>query len=81
MIFEYCPNCKAYRGFKRHFTIWTLILVCLTWGAWILALPFYPKRCIVCGMLYDEARKINKKRKQKEQQQENNENLNITPEK
>lgn len=50
MLFTYCPNCKETRGFKRAIGIGTVIAIILTGGLWLLAIPFYPKRCIVCGL-------------------------------
>lgn len=46
---HYCKICKEYRAHKRHIGIGSLILVFITWGLWILALPFYPVRCTKCG--------------------------------
>ncbi len=49
MIIKECESCKRETGHKRAFGIATLIAVLFTAGIWILALPFYPTRCIVCG--------------------------------
>ncbi len=49
MIMEYCGNCKTDRGFKRDIGFGGLIMVLVTMGFWVFAIPFYPKRCIVCG--------------------------------
>jgi hypothetical protein len=49
MKMGYCHWCQRNVGYKRAFGIGTLILVILTGGLWIIAMPFYPKRCIVCG--------------------------------
>jgi len=46
---SYCPNCKKNTGRKRAFGWGTFFGVLITFGLWILALPFYPKRCIICG--------------------------------
>jgi hypothetical protein len=46
----HCPNCGQPRGFRRSLGFGTLFAVVLTCGAWILALPFYPVRCIQCGL-------------------------------
>jgi hypothetical protein len=48
MIF--CPNCNKLTGYKRSLGFGTLFAVLLTAGLWLLALPFYPKRCITCGL-------------------------------
>jgi hypothetical protein len=49
MKFAYCANCQAQRGFKRSLGVGTIIIIIITWGIWLFALPFYPVRCIVCG--------------------------------
>lgn len=36
-------------GFKRNLGLGTFFAVILTGGLWLLALPFYPKRCVTCG--------------------------------
>jgi hypothetical protein len=48
MIF--CPNCKKLTGYKRALGFGTLFAVLLTAGFWLIAIPFYPKRCITCGL-------------------------------
>ncbi len=53
----FCSNCKKYTGFKRNLGIGTIIMIVLTTGLWILLLPFYPKRCVVCGLDIDRIRK------------------------
>lgn len=45
-----CPNCEAVLGFKRSIGIGTLILVLITGGLWLIAIPFYPLRCTKCGL-------------------------------
>lgn len=53
MIF--CPNCNKLTGYKRTIGFGTFFAVLLTAGFWLLALPFYPKRCIACGLSKSEA--------------------------
>lgn len=48
MIF--CPNCGRLTGYKRALGFGTLFAVLLTAGLWLLVIPFYPKRCITCGL-------------------------------
>ena len=48
MIF--CPNCNKLTGYKRHLGFGTFFAVLLTAGFWLLAIPFYPKRCLICGL-------------------------------
>jgi hypothetical protein len=53
MIF--CPNCNKLTGYKRTIGFGTFFAVLLTAGFWLLALPFYPKRCIACGLSKSES--------------------------
>lgn len=46
---EFCNNCQRYTGSKRYIGVGTLIMVLLTFGAWLLVIPFYQVRCTVCG--------------------------------
>lgn len=48
MATMYCNFCNRPVEAKRHVGIGTLLLVLVTWGAWILAIPFYAKRCPMC---------------------------------
>lgn len=45
----YCNLCERRVPKKRKIGIGTLLLVFFTWGLWILVIPFYSKRCGVCG--------------------------------
>jgi len=49
MKVAYCPNCGQETGFQRKLGFGTFFAVILTGGLWLLALPFYPKRCNICG--------------------------------
>lgn len=49
MEFRYCPNCRKDTGHRRVLGWGTFFIVIVTSGFWLLAIPFYPKRCIVCG--------------------------------
>lgn len=44
----YCRACERTTHFKRQFGVGTLIGVVVTGGLWLLALPFYEKRCSIC---------------------------------
>lgn len=46
----YCPACKKETGFQRKLGFGTFFAVIITGGLWLLALPFYPKRCAICGL-------------------------------
>lgn len=45
---RYCYLCKRNINAKRRFGMGTLIMVLLTWGIWLLVLPFYNKKCPIC---------------------------------
>lgn len=45
----YCPNCKKETGYKRSLGFGTLFAVILTGGLWLIAILFYPDRCVICG--------------------------------
>jgi len=49
MKMAYCAVCQAPRGFKRHLGVGTLLGLFFTGGLLLFLLPFYPKRCIICG--------------------------------
>jgi hypothetical protein len=49
MYMAYCPNCKKETGHKRYLGFGTLFAVILTGGLWLIAILFYPTRCIACG--------------------------------
>jgi hypothetical protein len=46
----YCPNCGKRAGFKRTLGFGTVLMVLVTCGLWLLVIPFYPVRCMNCGM-------------------------------
>jgi len=50
MEYSYCPNCKKMTGHKRHLGWGTFLGSVVTLGTSLAAVPFYPKRCIICGM-------------------------------
>jgi hypothetical protein len=50
-----CPNCGKLTGFKRSLGFGTFFMVVLTCGFWLLAIPFYPMRCITCGLTRSSA--------------------------
>jgi hypothetical protein len=51
----YCPNCQKRTGFKRALGFGTFFMVLITCGLWLLVIPFYPARCINCGVPRSEA--------------------------
>jgi hypothetical protein len=55
MITCNCPNCRRRSGFKRSLGWGTFFMVILTCGFWLLLIPFYPSRCICCGISQSEA--------------------------
>ena len=50
-----CPNCQKRTGFKRALGVGTFLMVLLTFGLWLFVIPFYPARCITCGLPRNEA--------------------------
>jgi Sel1 repeat len=53
-----CPNCERLTGFKRSLGFGTFFMVLLTFGFWLLVIPFYPLRCINCGLKSMDAQNI-----------------------
>ena len=49
MKMSYCPTCRRKTGHQRRLGFGTLFAVLITIGWWLLALPFYPRRCTICG--------------------------------
>jgi hypothetical protein len=49
MKVEFCPVCEKVTPHKRAFGMGTLIAFFATTGLWVLAMPFYPIRCVYCG--------------------------------
>lgn len=49
MEYSYCKNCGKMTGHKRHLGVGTILGSVVTGGASLAAVPFYPKRCIICG--------------------------------
>jgi hypothetical protein len=62
MKFQDCRNCGTKTGFKRSLGFGTFIGLLLTGGFLLLALPFYPIRCIKCGGAPSEMRTDEEKR-------------------
>lgn len=42
-----CFRCGVVEG-RRNIGVGTLLLVLITTGWWLLAIPFYKKRCPIC---------------------------------
>lgn len=49
MALKYCLLCQRPVEAKRKIGVGTLIAVLATAGWWILAIPFYKKRCTICA--------------------------------
>ncbi|MGP8052149.1 MAG: zinc ribbon domain-containing protein [Desulfobaccales bacterium] len=49
MWMSFCSNCGKNTGHQRRLGWGTFFAVLLTAGFWLLALPLYPQRCILCG--------------------------------
>jgi len=50
MTAKHCSSCGRVTGHKRSLGAGTIIALVLTGGFWLFALPFYPQRCVVCGL-------------------------------
>jgi hypothetical protein len=55
----YCPNCQKRTGFRRALGFGTFFMALITFGLWLFVIPFYPVRCIVCGVQRQEALRSN----------------------
>ena len=44
----YCALCGRPVEAKRHIGLGTIALAVVTGGVWLLAIPFYQKRCSIC---------------------------------
>lgn len=55
MLMADCNNCGRRTGFKRALGFGTLFMVVITFGVWLLVIPFYPARCVICGTTRGEA--------------------------
>jgi hypothetical protein len=52
MVTTYCPVCKKITGHKRNVGAGTVLAALVTFAISVFAIPFYPKRRIVCGNAY-----------------------------
>ena len=48
MTTRFCVPCNRPVDAKRVIGVGTLILALLTYGFWLLLIPFYQKRCPIC---------------------------------
>lgn len=58
MQVQHCENCGKLIGYKRNLGFGTIIMIVITFGLWILVLPFYPVRCSACGISRGDNNKI-----------------------
>jgi len=50
---RYCYSCRRETGFKRALGFGTFLAIIFTFGLlYLIVLPFYPKRCVVCSSDY-----------------------------
>jgi hypothetical protein len=49
MAAMYCRLCRRPVEARRHIGLGTVILAVCTGGLWLVAIPFYSKRCFICG--------------------------------
>ncbi|MBI2411627.1 MAG: hypothetical protein HYV24_00245 [Deltaproteobacteria bacterium] len=57
----FCSSCNRQTGFKRALGWGTFFACILTGGLWLLTIPFYPKRCVICA---NKTSKENKEKKE-----------------
>ena len=50
MKLKMCRNCQKLTGHKRAIGFGTLVAILLTSGLWLVAISFYPKRCVASGL-------------------------------
>jgi hypothetical protein len=55
---QYCFPCQRDTGHRRVYGRRTFYIVLLTGGLWLLALPFYPRRCVRCGRRRGERERL-----------------------
>ena len=48
MAQKYCNLCKHNVGTSRQIGVGTFIMILVTAGFWIFAIPFYGQRCNIC---------------------------------
>lgn len=58
MKIGYCQSCARNTGFKRALGLGTVLMLVLTGGTWLFALPFYPSRCVICGCRYGHWKRV-----------------------
>ena len=58
MQVAFCKNCGKHTGHKRRIGVGTLLVVLITFGWSLLLIPFYSKRCVVCGLTTSEANRV-----------------------
>jgi hypothetical protein len=58
MQVAFCANCNKHTGHKRRIGVGTLLVVLITFGWSLLLIPFYSKRCVVCGLTTSEANRV-----------------------
>ena len=72
---DYCFDCKRPAIVKRHIGVVSVLASILTFGLWyVLVVPFYKKRCFICGghnvgqgeSVMKEERKFKEARRQEE---------------
>jgi hypothetical protein len=63
MISAHCASCQRVTGHKRALGWGTFFAAVLTLGVWLFAIPFYSKRCMICGTMAPRAEKSLKRTK------------------
>src|ERR1019366_842919 len=55
MHVTHCYVCNRPSGFARRLGWGTFFMVLITFGLWLVVIPFYPLRCATCGCTRGEA--------------------------
>jgi hypothetical protein len=55
MVSAVCQSCQRLTGYKRALGWGTFFAVVLTAGLWLLLIPFYRRRFVICGTLSPES--------------------------
>jgi len=61
MEISFCQNCGKNTGHKRALGAGTILGAVVTGGVSLLGVPFYGKRCVICGLTAEQAAQVTSK--------------------
>lgn len=61
MEISFCQNCGKGTGHKRALGAGTILGAVATGGVSLLGVPFYGKRCVICGLTAEQAAQVTSK--------------------